>query len=110
MDLLLKSQDHCLVLTCRFQHLTVVVDALVSSLDVLGMLAFLLLVVLIVFSTIIYYIESGTNEYLNSIPQTMYYIQVSGMTVWNTVLATSQNSQHVFPVMHACEQLALEFR
>jgi hypothetical protein len=66
------------MLCCRFQNLTVILDALISSLDILGMLSFLLLVILIVFSTIIYYIEGGVDgSALNSIPQSMYYIQAS---------------------------------
>jgi len=67
-----------LKLWARFQNLIVVVDALVASFDILGMLCFLLIVILIVFSTIIYYIESKEDgSPFDSIPQTMYYIQTT---------------------------------
>ena len=52
-------------------------DALVSSVDVLTMLCFLLIVLITVFATIIFYIEgSKDGSLMDSIPQTMYYIQV----------------------------------
>lgn len=56
-----------------------ILDALVGSVDVLIMLFFMLLVLLVVFATIMYYIEGDIDgSLMDSIPQTMYYIQARG--------------------------------
>ncbi|KAG2449176.1 hypothetical protein HYH02_005923 [Chlamydomonas schloesseri] len=63
----------------RFRNLQVVVDALVASGDVLGMLVFLLLVLLVVSATIIYFVEQALVEgsWFDSIPLTIYYMHVT---------------------------------
>ncbi|KAG2444538.1 hypothetical protein HXX76_001284 [Chlamydomonas incerta] len=63
----------------RFRNLQVVVDALVASGDVLGMLVFLLLVLLVVSATIMYFVEQALVEgsWFDSIPLAIYYMHVT---------------------------------
>ncbi|EFJ49913.1 hypothetical protein VOLCADRAFT_89402 [Volvox carteri f. nagariensis] len=58
----------------KLRHLTLVSDTLRDSVEVLIMLACLLLVLLVVFGTIIFFVEPGTFD---SIPQAMYYAQTT---------------------------------
>ncbi|GFR45144.1 hypothetical protein Agub_g6525 [Astrephomene gubernaculifera] len=58
----------------KLRHLTIVVETLRSSAAVLSMLAFLLTVLLVVFGSIFYFVEPETFD---SIPQAMYYAQVT---------------------------------
>ncbi|GLI66333.1 hypothetical protein VaNZ11_010113 [Volvox africanus] len=58
----------------RLRHLTLVSDTLRDSTEILIMMACLLLVVLVVFGTIMYFVEPSTFD---SIPQAMYYAQTT---------------------------------
>ncbi len=61
---------------CRFKNISVILDAVVASMDVLVMMAFLLFVLLVSFAAVIYFMEHDTNPNIYSIPQAMYFIQV----------------------------------
>ncbi|GLI61242.1 hypothetical protein VaNZ11_003543 [Volvox africanus] len=65
--------------SARFRNLQIVVDALASSLDVIFMLAVLLLVLLVVSGTVVYYVENDLVEdsWFDSIPLTIYYMHVT---------------------------------
>lgn len=65
-------------LTHRFQNLQLVLDSLAASTDVLAMLAALLLVLLVVSATVLYFTENALVEssWFDSIPVTMYYMHV----------------------------------
>ncbi|GIL74378.1 hypothetical protein Vretimale_2103 [Volvox reticuliferus] len=58
----------------RLRHLTLVSDTLRDSTEILIMMACLLLVVLVVFGTIVFFVEPSTFD---SIPQAMYYAQTT---------------------------------
>ncbi|GIL73694.1 hypothetical protein Vretifemale_3835 [Volvox reticuliferus] len=65
--------------SARFRNLQIVVDALASSLDVIGMLGVLLGVLLVVAGTVVYYVEDSLveNTWFDSIPLTIYYMHVT---------------------------------
>lgn len=88
----------------RFQNLQVVLDALVASMDVLGMLAFLLLILLVVFSTVLFYIEGpeqkdGWNSW-NSIPAVMWFTQVGRVWVLAAESVLLPSNQRDFIHVH----------
>ncbi|KAG2498633.1 hypothetical protein HYH03_003380 [Edaphochlamys debaryana] len=61
----------------KLRHLSIVVNTLQTSADVLGMLGFLLIILLVCFGTIFYFVEPQTFD---SIPQGMYYSQTTFTT------------------------------
>lgn len=68
----------------RFSKMQVVVSAVWDSMDMLGMLGFLLLLSMILFSTLIYYCENGVVDEpdpFRSIPSSFWWCIVTLMTV-----------------------------
>ncbi|MEW5314483.1 MAG: hypothetical protein WDW38_005979 [Sanguina aurantia] len=62
----------------RLQNLSVVVGAVLASADMLAMLAVLLVLLLVVFGSIIWFVESVQDDTaFNSIPEGMWFIQVT---------------------------------
>uniref|UniRef100_A0A7S0V8V6 Ion transport domain-containing protein n=1 Tax=Polytomella parva TaxID=51329 RepID=A0A7S0V8V6_9CHLO len=66
-----------LTLVSRFRVVQIIMDALRNSVDVLLLLAFLLVIILVVFGSIMYYIEPNTTSAFTNIPVSMYYVQVT---------------------------------
>ncbi|GMH41953.1 hypothetical protein BSKO_09872 [Bryopsis sp. KO-2023] len=71
-----------LKLGSKINKIQVVMGAVIESLDMLGMLFFLLMLALVLFSSLVYFAEQGSdNEDLNSIPRSFWWCIVTLMTV-----------------------------
>ncbi len=91
----------CCPLTHRFQNLQLVLDSLAASTDVLAMLSALLLVLLVVSATVLYFTENALVEgtWFDSIPVTMYYMHVSGVCwlCWVDASGLGAGGRHSVP-------------
>ena len=69
----------------RFEKMQVVANAMAESFDMLGMLAFLLLLTMVIFSSLVYYAEyrlsPDPNSEFHSIPASFWWCIVTLMTV-----------------------------
>ncbi|KAG2446932.1 hypothetical protein HYH02_008087 [Chlamydomonas schloesseri] len=78
----------------RLRHLSIVVDTIKASADVITMLAALLVILLVLFGTVFYFVEPSVFD---SIPEAMWYSQVT---------LTTTGYGDVYPASPLCKTIA----
>ncbi|PNW76704.1 hypothetical protein CHLRE_11g468353v5 [Chlamydomonas reinhardtii] len=78
----------------RLRHLSIVVDTIQASADVITMLAALLVILLVLFGTVFYFVEPDTFD---SIPEAMWYSQVT---------LTTTGYGDIYPTTALCKTIA----